>query len=232
LKALRVLVGLVVLAAAGFVGYVYFSGGSGTASAQLTTPPLDAAVSDPTGSGGTSTSGNFLILPEESIASFRLTEVLFGEQQTVVGNTSEVAGQVSFDAENPQATQISDIIINARTFQRDSRNRDRAIRSPVVLNSSSDEFEFVSTPSSIDRLSGPVVVGKVNFTVTGDLDVKGTSTQVTFDVTAVLETERLIGRAETQVLRSDFGIGIPRAPGVADVSEQVTISLEFVASKR
>jgi polyisoprenoid-binding protein YceI len=37
------------------------------------------------------------------------------------------------------------------------------------------------------------------------------------------------GSAEGTVLREDFGIGIPSVPGVAEVSEEVLIRLEFVA---
>jgi hypothetical protein len=32
------------------------------------------------------------------------------------------------------------------------------------------------------------------------------------------------------VLRGDFGIGIPNVPSVADVSEEVLVRLEFVAT--
>jgi polyisoprenoid-binding protein YceI len=41
------------------------------------------------------------------------------------------------------------------------------------------------------------------------------------------------GSAEGTVLREDFGIGIPSVPsvpGVAEVSEEVLIRLEFVAT--
>ncbi len=38
------------------------------------------------------------------------------------------------------------------------------------------------------------------------------------------------GAASTVVMREDFGIGIPNAPGVANVSEEVVISLFFVAT--
>jgi hypothetical protein len=38
------------------------------------------------------------------------------------------------------------------------------------------------------------------------------------------------GTAEATVLRSDYGIRIPNAPGVADVSDEVLIRLEFAAT--
>jgi hypothetical protein len=37
------------------------------------------------------------------------------------------------------------------------------------------------------------------------------------------------GSVTTIVLRSDFGIGIPSVPGIADVGDEVILSLSFVA---
>jgi hypothetical protein len=54
---------------------------------------------------------------------------------------------------------------------------------------------------------------------------------VTFDVSAILESdERLVGSAETTVLRSDFNLTIPDVPFVANVGEDVTLKLDFVAN--
>jgi polyisoprenoid-binding protein YceI len=176
----------------------------------------------------------FVLVADESVASFELGEVLFGEAKKVVGTTSEVAGQVLFDPGDPATAQFSEIVINARTLETDRANRDRAMRSAVVLDSGSDEHEFISfVPTSIEGLEGPVAIGdQITFDIAGDLTIKGITQPVTFSVTAVLEAEdRLSGRAEAEVLRTDFGIEIPRAPGVADVTDEVTISLEFVAEK-
>jgi hypothetical protein len=53
---------------------------------------------------------------------------------------------------------------------------------------------------------------------------------VTFDVTVTLASaERLEGNATTTVMRGDYQLSIPSAPGVADVSEEVIISIDFVA---
>jgi polyisoprenoid-binding protein YceI len=173
-----------------------------------------------------------VITQEESTASFQLGETLFGEPKQVIGTTSEVAGQVAFDPADPSAAEISEILINARTFRTDSGNRDRAIRSSVVLDSGSDQHEFISfRPTAIEGLEGPVIVGvPQEFTVTGTLTIKGTEQTVAFEVVAALESEgRLSGRAQAIVTRTQFGIGIPNAPGVANVTEDVTIALDFVA---
>jgi polyisoprenoid-binding protein YceI len=220
-----------VVAVGGGLAYIYFSGGSGEPSTDLTTPEINTTTSIQ-GETETTSAAAFVIVPEESLASFELSEVLFGEDKTVVGTTSEVAGQILFDPVDPASAQLSEIVINARTLATDRANRDRAMRSAIVLDSGSDEHEFISfAPTAIEGLDGPIVVGEeITFDVAGDLTIKGTTQPVTFSVTAVLEaTDRLSGRAEAEVLRTDFGIDIPRAPGVADVTEEVTISIDFVA---
>ncbi len=231
----------------GFVGWLYFAGGSGEPSTELTTPPI-AEASTTTASGSTdptadpvttvtstvaSTGQAFVIDPALSVASFEIDEVLRGSPKHVVGTTSELAGQISVDPADLTSAEFSQILINARTFETDSGNRDRAIRGPVILNSASDEFEFISFDvTSVDGLSGAAVVGEpIDFTVTGDLKIKDTTQSVTFDVSATFVDENTIeGSAQTTVLRDDFGLGIPQAPGVADVSQEVLIRLDFVAT--
>lgn len=242
MKVVRTILLLAVLVVGGGLAYLYFSGGSGEPSTDLTTPELNttrSTASEPeTTAQAVATTAQaaaaFVLVSDESVASFELGEVLFGEDKTVVGTTSEVAGQVRFDPGDPATAQFSEIVINARTLETDRANRDRAMRSAVVLDSGSDEHEFISfVPTAIEGLEGPVAVGdEITFDIAGDLTIKGTTQPVTFSVTAVLETEdRLSGRAEAEVLRTDFGIDIPRAPGVADVTDEVPISLDFVAEK-
>jgi len=70
-----------------------------------------------------------------------------------------VAGQVAVDPTDLSTIQFSQIIVNARTFETDSGNRDRAIRGPIILNSASDEFEFITFDvtwgSTACRVSSP-----------------------------------------------------------------------------
>ncbi len=215
--------GVVVLAVAA-VAYLYFAGGSGKPSTELTTPTL-AATDD----GMVA----FVIDPTQSSAAFEIDEVLRGEPQRVIGTTSEVAGQFEMDPNDLSSVEFSQIVVNARTFDTGSRNRDRAIRGPVILDSARDEFEFITfNPSSVEGLQGSLAESEMlEFTVEGDLAIRDTINTVTFDVTATPTGESTIeGSAEATVLRSDYGIGIPNAPGVADVGDEVLIRLEFVAT--
>lgn len=227
-------------------GYVWFAGGSGEPSIALTTPTIASntaegfrpTIASDTTVGSTAANGSggaqsFVIDASGSEAFFLIDEVLRGTPQTVKGATSEVAGLFQADLSDLGTMQFSQILINARTFSTDSSFRDRAIRGPVILDSASDEFELITLDSiSVSGLSGPAVVGEeVIFAISGDLTVKGLTKQVTFDVAATLVDDSTIeGTASAVIMREDFGIGIPSVPGVANVSEEVTITLVFVAT--
>lgn len=236
---------LLAVGGAAVVWVFFLAGGSGEPSTALTTPDIvtttaDATSGDPGLSSSTSTSepeggesATFLLDASETVATFQLDEMLRGQPTTVVGTTDQVAGQVRVDLRNLSESTFSDIVINARTFTTDSEQRNRAIRGPVVLDSASDEHELiVFTPASIGGVEGvAAVVGEsYRFTIDGDLTIKGSTIPVTFQVVVDMADESSIsGVATGEVLRSDFGIGIPSVPFVADVSDEVLLTLEFVA---
>jgi polyisoprenoid-binding protein YceI len=235
------------LAGAAFAYLFWFAGGSGEPSTELTTPELAATTStslassttgdgsQPTSTGSTemeSASLTFVIDPNQSTARFEIDEVLNGSPKHVVGTTDQVAGQVRVNEADLASAEFSDIVVNARTFTTDSERRDRAIRGPVILDSASDAFELITfSATSVAGLEGSVQTGEtVEFTITGDLTVKGNSEEVTFDASVTFVDEGTIeGTATAEITRDMFGIGIPSVPSVADVTNEVIIGIEFVA---
>lgn len=228
----------VAVAGAG-LAYVFLAGGSGEPSTDLTTPTIasEATLGSEDDPASTASSGSvgvvvFVIDASQSEASFQIDEVLRGSPNTVVGTTSEVAGQIRFDPADLSTLEFSQVVINARTFDTGSRLRDRAIRGPIILNSAQDEFELIIlTSASANGLDGQANPGdSLSFTVTGDLTIQSTTKSVTFDVVAELvDTQTIRGTAEAIVSRAEFGIGIPNVPIVADVGDDVLIRLDFVA---
>ena len=96
-----------------------------------------------------------------------------------------------------------------------------------------DAFQFITfTPTEINGLAD-VAIGfsePVTFTITGDLQIRDITNSVTFEITAtaVSETE-LAGSGAASVLRSDYDLNIPSVVGVAGVSEEVRLEIDFVA---
>jgi polyisoprenoid-binding protein YceI len=175
--------------------------------------------------------GIFSIVGEESEVSFELTEDLRGQFTVVRGVTQEVGGQIFVDFAAPANSEAGVIRINARTLATDNEFRNRAIRGQILL-SAQDEFEFIEfTPTGLEGLPEQVGVGQeVTFQLVGDLVIKGITQPVTFDVTLTPVTaDRLEGTAITVVQRAMYELNIPNVPGVANVSEDVTLTLNFVA---
>jgi len=231
------LAGLLAVGAAAFAYLFWFAGGSGEPSTELTTPELIDTTSSTEDGGSTTTDGDsrtsFVIDQTQSTAGFQIDEELQGQPNQVIGLTDQVAGQVNVDPSDLSSAQLSDIVVNARTFVTDSERRDRAIRGPVILDSASDEHELITLEvTSVDGLAGSANVGDtVDFSLIGDLTVKGMTSPVTFAVSVTFVDEDTIqGTATAEVTRSQFGIGIPSVPGVANVADDVLLRLEFVAT--
>lgn len=219
-----ILIGII---AAGLVGvaaaaYVWFSGGSGQASQPISSEELTASDSEQV---------VFRIIPEESEVRFILSEVLRGVPTTVIGRSNQVAADIAVNFAVPAASEVGTVRVNARTLLTDNEFRNRTIRSQI-LQSSQDEFEFSEfTPTSLDDMPESVTIGEpFSFKLTGDLKVRDIVKPVTFDVTVTPVSEtRLEGNAVTTVKRSDYNLVIPSVPGVADVSEDVRLEIDFVA---
>jgi polyisoprenoid-binding protein YceI len=213
-------VGLVVVAVV--FAYIWFNGGSGQPSTTVSAPPVDA-----------SSASVFHIEGAASQVSFTLTEELMGTPTTVIGTTKDVAGDIAVDFANPANSKLGTLRISARTLATDNEFRNRAIRSQI-LQSSQDQYEFIEfAPTAISGLPASAKVGDtLNFKVTGDLKVREVTQPVTFDVTLTVTADTQIdGKASAQVTREQFGLQIPNAPGVANVSNEVKLEIAFVATK-
>jgi len=244
MKRVGLLVGIGAVVVAALGAWVFFSGGSGEPSTEVTAPPITAAPATaapsteaPAESSAPATTAapeapsvvTFEIDQAGSTASFTLNEELSGSPKTVVGVTNELAGQIQVDFTEPANSLVGEILINARTLATDSTFRDRAIRSQI-LDSASDDFEFISfTPTAIDGLPSDATA-PFSFTVTGDLTIRTVTQPVIFtvEITEVSETG-LVGSATAEVLRSDFDLNIPSVPRVANVTDEVQLDLAFTA---
>ncbi len=223
---------LLVLVAGG--AWIWFSGGSGEPSAEVTAPTITTATSETeTSEAGTEAAGPkaFSIDKTQSSVQFELDELLNDAPKHVVGTTTEVAGQFLIDFANPTESQMGTVVINVRTLETDSSFRDRAIRGRI-LDSASDENEFAEfAPTSIEGLPASVAIGDVvPLRITGDFALSGVTQPVTFDVEVTLASEdRIEVTGSALVLRSDFGLNIPSVPQVADVSDEVMLVIDLVA---
>jgi polyisoprenoid-binding protein YceI len=203
--------------------YLWFSGGSGQPSSAVTAPSL---VLEP---GDTRTM--FHIDTEGSTARFIIHETLLGQPNPVVGETDQVAGEMLVDFDNPANSQLGAVRINIRTLKTDDEIRNRVIRGQV-LQSERDEYEFAEfIPTQITNLPDTLTINQpVTFQIAGMLNLHGVTRNVTFDATVTpVDETRLTGTATAEVLYHDFNLSIPEAPGVADISDNVRLEIDFTA---
>ncbi|MCA9998752.1 MAG: YceI family protein, partial [Anaerolineales bacterium] len=160
---------------------------------------------------------------------FIINEVLRGTPTTVVGKTSNVAGQIAFAANDPASTRVGQIVIGARDLATDNNFRNRAIANEILHT---NQFEFITfTPTSITGLPDSVAVGEsYSFQMVGDLTITDQMQEVVFETTATLvDAATLQGEASTTLVYADFGVTVPFAQSVDAVEETVTLELSFVA---
>ncbi|MCP5096748.1 MAG: YceI family protein [Chloroflexi bacterium] len=172
----------------------------------------------------------FSISQDSSNVRFELDEDLRGSRFTVVGETSQVAGEIAVDFADLSTTQVGTIQINARTLVTDNNFRNRALNNKIL---ETGVFEFITfTPTAVNDLPDSVAIGDaVEFSVVGDLTIRDVTTEVTFviEATAVSDTE-LSGIASTVITREAYGLQIPSVPNVANVEEEVELYIDFVAN--
>ena len=192
--------------------------------------PADAANSaypEPEASSGARI---FTISQADSEVSFSLDEDLRGLRNTVIGTTDQVAGELSIDLSDLSTAQVGTLQVNARTLATDNNFRNRAIQNEI-LDTGTHEF-ITFTPTAVNGLPASAAIGEaVSFTIDGDLTIRGVTRPVTFAVTATAVSDsQLSGTATAVVNRTDYDLQIPQVPNVANVEEEVELTINFVAN--
>jgi polyisoprenoid-binding protein YceI len=195
----------------------------------LTTMTVDTPDAPSADSATSSSAAVYEIASSESTASFIVDEVLRGSSYTVIGTTSQVAGQIAFDPSNPSSAQLGTIRIDARTLTTDDDSRTRTLGNRIL---NTDEYEYISfTPTQLSGLPDAVTIGQAfTFQAIGELTIKDVTRQATFDVTVTPAAERTLdGSATTTIQYADWGVSIPSVPFVASVDKDVVLQFDFSA---
>lgn len=225
-----VVVGLAAIAAAVIVVaivasiYIFGAGGAktGATSGTVTVPTL--APTD----GATL----FTIDSSSSKATFTINEVLFGNPNTVVGETDKVAGQILVNAQDPSKSQVGEIKIDVSTLVTDNDLRNRTLQGRILQTDTAANQYATFVAKSITGLPESIAVGQqVSFKITGDLTIHQVTKTVTFDATVkVVSDKQITGTASTTVKYSDFGISVPDVPSVTGLGDTVKLALDFTAN--
>lgn len=221
----RVLIGvgslaaLVVLVVGGTYLYVnVISGDAPDPLALETSPP-------PAGGGGDVQLDGTWTVAGGSEAGYRVDEVLNGQDNTVVGRTSDVTGEITVAGGSATAGEIT---VDTTTITTDSGSRDSQFRGPILQTDQFPTSTFTLTsPVSLDGLDGG---GPISVTATGDLTVRDVThaIDIQLDVQLAGDGVQVAGSGEIQF--ADFDVDPPDL-GFVRVEDSGTVEFLLTLSQ-
>jgi polyisoprenoid-binding protein YceI len=201
------------------------------------TPIVEEAAA--TNDGGIRT---YQVVPGESTASYLVDEEFFAGAfdklgikaglVDVIGSTQEIEGQFQIDWDD-LASPLGEnrFTVNLTSLATDQSRRDNWIQKngPQFGQYPLAEFVGASVEGSPDTYNEG---DEVQFKFNGNLTIRETTQPVTFDVTAKLEGDTIMGVASTRLLMSDFGIDPPNFANTLAVEDEFGIEINFVAKEQ
>lgn len=212
-----------------------------TAVRGITPTPSDAAptptvmpTAEPTAEAAPpSGEANFVFLTisaEESEACYQVGEILRDRFNFVVGVTKTIAGEVAIDLNNVANSQMGDEFnVNLAEIKSDQGNRDRWMISGQGFNFNAQPIAKLTNTQLIGLPARPYVEGEtLTFQIVGELTIKDTTRQLTFNSTAKYENDVLVVTAYTDTKLTEIGL-FPPDLGFVKVNDEVRIILNLVA---
>lgn len=195
-----------------------------SALSEIEAPPIPVLAAP------TETQTLYRIDPNQSQASYSVQEVYVGtiDGKLVVGETNGIAGDVLIDWNDFTQSQLGMITVDVEQLTSDSRQRDRQIRRSYLESSKYPEATFI--PEEAQAFPSTVGLGEsVQFVIHGFLTVKDITVLSDWTIDLTLKEDKLLGRATTTILMSDFGVGPISIVGLLATEDEMQLTLEFVA---
>jgi polyisoprenoid-binding protein YceI len=161
-------------------------------------------------------------------ASYRVTEQFVGINfpSDAVGATETVTGTLYLNADGTIDSAKSKMMIDLRTLKSDQDMRDNYLRTRTFEVEKAPMVEFV--PKRIQGVPSPLPVqGQAGFQLTGDMTVKGTTSEVTWNGIATFSQQQVAGRASTNFDFAKFGLAKPAIGRLMSVDDKIVLELEF-----
>ncbi len=140
-----------------------------------------------------------------SQAGYRVDEVLFGQNVTAVGRTTEVDGSLTLSGTTLQAAAIS---IDMASVTTDESRRDNQFRGRIMNVSQYPTATFKLT-KAIDLGTLPADGATVTVPATGELTVRGVAKTVTVNLIAKRSGGTISVNGTIPVAFADYGIPSP-----------------------
>jgi polyisoprenoid-binding protein YceI len=214
------------------VGAAMLAAACGGTAAVATPTPTPNATATASATAATAT-GSAWTVTDKSKATIRVREQLVGVSLPSDAVLTATGAKGSFEL-NSDGTFASGSTITfaLATLSSDENNRDNFIKQDTLQVRRFPTAEFVPTKTS--GLALPLATsGTFTFTLTGNMTIKGTTKEVTFDVTAKREGGDLTATATANPTWKfgDFGMTAPSVPlRVLSVTDEIRAVIDVVAT--
>lgn len=220
--ALIGLVGATVLVLGGTWLYVNVISGDAPDPFALDTSEPDAPSDPDTASGDTDLEGTWTV-GAGSEAGYRVDEVLNGLDNTVVGRTEDVTGDIV--VADGTATSGT-VTVDMTTVTTDSDSRDSQFKGTIMNTTEFPTATFTLTePVPLDGLAN--AGGPVELTVRGELTLRDVTREVDADVKMRMSGDAVQAAGSIPITFADFEID---APNLAFVRVEQDGLVEFLLS--
>lgn len=145
-----------------------------------------------------------------SEAGYRVDEVLFGQNATAAGRTSDVTGSLVIDGTTVDTATVE---VDMTTVTSDKDRRDNQFKGRImdVETYPTSTFELAEP---IELSSVPATGALVTETAVGDLTLHGTTKRVTVELTAKRTAAGIEVTGSIPITFADYEIPSPSLPGI------------------
>ena len=148
---------------------------------------------------------------EGSQAGYRVDEVLFGQNVTAAGRTSDITGEMTIEGTSVTAAEFT---VQMATVTSDESRRDNQFRNRIM--------DVRNYPTSTFRLTEPIDLGTIptdeatrEYQATGDLTLRGTTREVTMTLQARRSGDKIEVVGQLPIVFADYNIPNPSIPGIS-----------------
>jgi polyisoprenoid-binding protein YceI len=202
-----------------------FSGGAPTIASAAAPPSTDLVARAAESPDGLI---HLALTPGESEARYIMTVKTLGQApKTPACSTRQVTGEIVLAPDGSIVAELSKIVVDQRTLKCQAPLSDsRAQNLLQTAQHPMAEFAAKSSPG----LGVPLPTGDVVFQLVGDQTVKGVTRPTTYESTATLTADTMVGKARTTLKMTDFGITPPSIGPLVQVSDEMVAEVDIKAS--
>ena len=196
-----------------------------TDTAQPTITPTAPGQSN--ASAASSGQIDFWIVREESRIRFELTLDEGDKQTTLAGETNKIYGQFTLDYDDPPASRFGSFGVILRELKEYPPGPEPGIWERWLETTPYRVASFAVTETR--GLPAHLLTGKpISFQLVGVIEIRGTFVEAVWDVTAILDTDRVSGTATTSVALADLGLPPPDASDALLSTDSAALKLDFM----